>query len=199
VSIIREGRFDLGLFDVNLPDMNGIAVLKEIRQSGVNLPIIFMTGFRMIQVVNEAFPEVPVYLLSGPNVVDQFSKKMVDKVSSICLAYGGSAEVEILQKLSIDNYGYISIDAYNYKIEKSVIELANGFVYTNTMISDALAHLLYLRESGFNKSTLILGTQTDGSECREPYTSFEFTGCVFKPFDLQQLLAMISQEASDLH
>lgn len=43
--LIEAGRFDLFIFDVNLPDKNGIALLKELRAFNVTTPAIIVTAY----------------------------------------------------------------------------------------------------------------------------------------------------------
>ena len=44
LNIFHEGRFDLVLLDVNLPEMDGFEVLQAIRNSGSNTPVILLTA-----------------------------------------------------------------------------------------------------------------------------------------------------------
>lgn len=43
VQMLAEGRFDIALVDISLPDGNGFAVCTEIRQTQ-NIPVIFLTA-----------------------------------------------------------------------------------------------------------------------------------------------------------
>ena len=46
LQIIRERPIDLALFDVHMPDVDGLTALQSLRTSGVskNLPVILLTG-----------------------------------------------------------------------------------------------------------------------------------------------------------
>ncbi len=41
---IFENRYDLILLDIMLPRMDGLSVLKEIRQAGLNIPVLMLTA-----------------------------------------------------------------------------------------------------------------------------------------------------------
>lgn len=43
-TFIRERKFDLYVIDFKLPDMSGVDLCREIRQSDNRTPIIFFTG-----------------------------------------------------------------------------------------------------------------------------------------------------------
>jgi DNA-binding response OmpR family regulator len=52
-EIIYENSFDIFLLDVNVPDINGFDLLKELRQEGVSTPAIFITSLNsMIDLEN---------------------------------------------------------------------------------------------------------------------------------------------------
>ena len=41
---LKEHQYDLGIFDVGLPDGNGFELLKSIRHSGNDIPVLFLTA-----------------------------------------------------------------------------------------------------------------------------------------------------------
>lgn len=54
IQLIEEQIFDLAYLDLHLPGMDGIQVLKEIRQRQPKLPVIMLTGFGTLQSAVEA-------------------------------------------------------------------------------------------------------------------------------------------------
>lgn len=44
LSGINQHSYDLGIFDIGLPDGNGFELLKTLRQSGDDMPILFLTA-----------------------------------------------------------------------------------------------------------------------------------------------------------
>ena len=48
LKIIKEQEFDLALLDIKMPDMNGLAVLKEIRTINPGMNVIMITGYPTI-------------------------------------------------------------------------------------------------------------------------------------------------------
>jgi len=45
LAILEKETFDVVLLDIKLPGMNGLDVLKEIRQKYPKLPVVMITGF----------------------------------------------------------------------------------------------------------------------------------------------------------
>jgi len=44
LALLEDGEFDLILLDWDMPKMNGLRVLKAIRASGSDVPVIMVTG-----------------------------------------------------------------------------------------------------------------------------------------------------------
>jgi len=63
-----ENNYDLYLFDINVPKINGLDLLKELRQSGDNTPSIFLTSYKDKETLQEGFN----------NGADDYLKKPVD-------------------------------------------------------------------------------------------------------------------------
>lgn len=49
INALREGRPDLLLLDINLPDLTGWDVLRDLRQRGVEVPTIIVSAVRVSQ------------------------------------------------------------------------------------------------------------------------------------------------------
>lgn len=55
LEVIYENRFDVYLLDINLPDINGIDLLKEIRQATDETPVIFLTSYKDKETLKKGF------------------------------------------------------------------------------------------------------------------------------------------------
>ena len=48
LEILSERNIDLALLDIRLPEVNGIAVLKQMRDMDINIPAIMLTGDKTV-------------------------------------------------------------------------------------------------------------------------------------------------------
>ena len=55
IDIIYEKKFDLYLLDINVPPINGITLLKELRESNDKTPAIFLTSHKEKEMLIEGF------------------------------------------------------------------------------------------------------------------------------------------------
>ena len=53
-TLARSKHFDVIVSDIAMPDMNGLALLRDIRQSDLDVPMIFMTGSPALETALEA-------------------------------------------------------------------------------------------------------------------------------------------------
>jgi two-component system, OmpR family, response regulator len=101
-ELLYEENFDLLLFDVNVPNITGFELLKNIRQNNINIPTIFITS-------RNTSEDVKIGFNSG---CDDYIKKPFD-LSELQL------RIENIKKLrQIESYGQIKIDEdtlYNYE------------------------------------------------------------------------------------
>ena len=66
LDLISEETPDLILLDLQMPGMNGVQLLDELRQGHPALPVIIITGYPEGELMMEATKYAPVMLLSKP-------------------------------------------------------------------------------------------------------------------------------------
>ncbi|OGR82658.1 MAG: hypothetical protein A2902_07510 [Elusimicrobia bacterium RIFCSPLOWO2_01_FULL_64_13] len=57
MEAFRSGNFDAVFLDIVLPDRNGIDLLKEIKKTSQDTPVVMVTGFKDAENVVNAFRE----------------------------------------------------------------------------------------------------------------------------------------------
>lgn len=94
VNAVKENNYDLVFLDINLPDINGIEVLKEIKKIDPELLVIIITGFASIETavdsiklgaydyIKKPFKADAIKLITRLALETQSLKKKVEKLES---------------------------------------------------------------------------------------------------------------------
>jgi DNA-binding response OmpR family regulator len=54
-DLLYSQKFDLLLLDVNVPELNGFVLLKDLRQKGIYTPAIFLTSLNQVNDIEKGF------------------------------------------------------------------------------------------------------------------------------------------------
>jgi len=99
IELCYENNYDLYLFDINVPKINGIELLKELRTKNDDTPTIYLTSYKDKEKLTQGF-------LSG---CDDYLKKPVDldelllRIQSLLKRSGKSfSEIKLNNELSFE-------------------------------------------------------------------------------------------------
>lgn len=118
VEYLESGVYDVAIFDIMMPVMDGITALKKVRESGNNVPIIMLTAKSQID-------DKVLGLDSGAN--DYLTKPFAAKelLARIRAVTRNAATSEVLN--NVLKYGNITLDLTTYELSsvEGSFKLAN--------------------------------------------------------------------------
>jgi len=76
LQMLKDGGFSLVLMDIRMPDMNGVDVLKRIRESGLDVAVIMMTAHGSEDLVVECMTSGAVDYISKPFSLDDMLQRV---------------------------------------------------------------------------------------------------------------------------
>jgi len=76
LAYLRHDRPDAVVLDVRLPELNGVAVLRQIRSTDPELPVIIMTGLATLGEIAEARRLGVTEIIEKPEVLKRFSEAL---------------------------------------------------------------------------------------------------------------------------
>jgi len=79
LTAVKKSGADLIILDLNMPDMTGLSVLKEVKRRKPDLPVIAMSAYATKEKKLELFQEGARYFLPKPIDVDA----LLEEISSI--------------------------------------------------------------------------------------------------------------------
>lgn len=68
---VKASPYDLVFLDVRMPYMNGVEVLRSLRQMRPNISVVMMTGYAVEQLLNEAISEGARGYLRKPFTIEE--------------------------------------------------------------------------------------------------------------------------------
>ncbi len=80
LAAIRRGGYDIVLLDMKLPDMDGMEILQAVRQEGIALCIIVMTGYSSISNAVQAIKQGASDYLAKPFTDDE----LLETIDNAC-------------------------------------------------------------------------------------------------------------------
>ncbi len=96
---LKQDLFDVIISDLRMPEMDGIALTKEINQLGLDIPIIVITGFGTIELAVESMKAGAFDFITKPFNLDQI-KITVEKAIETTNLRKLADEREFYKKLS---------------------------------------------------------------------------------------------------
>ena len=105
-----SNKFDLYLLDINVPLINGLEILKELRQSGDDTPAIYLTSHQDKETLAQAFS----------NGADDYLKKPFDSDELLMRV---AARLRHITSTTIETVGTYCIDEVHHTISIDNAEL----------------------------------------------------------------------------
>jgi two-component system, OmpR family, response regulator len=113
LSYSYENSFDLYLFDINVPLLNGLDLLKLLRESGDTTPTFFISAYKDIQTITKAFDSACDDYIKKPFEFDELLVRI---------------KAHMLKKNPVLLYGSMVYDLLNKRIFHKEKEVDLGFV-----------------------------------------------------------------------
>lgn len=149
-----KSNYDLYLLDINVPKINGLELLKNLRDSGDNTPTIFLTSYKDKQTLEEGF-------LSG---ADDYLKKPIDldelilRIKSLLKRAGKQTEKIILDENMIFNPSDRRVykDGIDINLPMKVIELLELFLENKEKIitKEMIVNRLWSPEEDYSEGSI---------------------------------------------
>jgi DNA-binding NtrC family response regulator len=76
LAILRENEFALVLSDLNMPGMDGTALLRSIKSSTPNLPVVIITGYGTFHTEKRVMKEGADGYISKPCTINKIDKTL---------------------------------------------------------------------------------------------------------------------------
>ncbi|WP_415396975.1 response regulator transcription factor [Sulfurimonas sp. CS5] len=103
LQLSEENSFDLYIFDINVPDGDGISLLKELRSFSDETPAIFITAYHDTNHLKKAFESGANDFIKKPFDLEELTQR----IENIKRHFGLSSLVEISSGIVFDTQNHI--------------------------------------------------------------------------------------------
>ncbi|NOR58737.1 MAG: response regulator [Sulfurimonas sp.] len=103
LALSEKINYDLYIFDINVPDGDGITLLKELRSFSDETPTIFITAFHDTKHLKEAFESGANDFIKKPFDLEELTQR----IENIKRHFGLSHLVEIASGIEFDTQNHI--------------------------------------------------------------------------------------------
>lgn len=111
---IDKKDYDLILLDYQMPKMNGLELLKNIRAKGIEIPVIMITAYSTIENAVEAMKNGAYNYLTKPLNYDELfilARKAID-------SYKTEKKLRLLEKEASERFSFDNIVGQNFEMRK---------------------------------------------------------------------------------
>ena len=103
LTLAEENSYDLYIFDINVPDGDGISLLKKLRSFNDTTPTIFITAFHDTKHLKDAFQSGGNDFIKKPFDLEELTQR----IENIKRQYGLDREIHLTSTLRFDTEGHL--------------------------------------------------------------------------------------------
>ncbi|MEL6672292.1 MAG: sigma-54 dependent transcriptional regulator [Bacteroidota bacterium] len=149
---------DIVSIDYNLPDMNGLEILKSVRQYNEEISTVILSGQDKVEVVVEAYTNgANSYIIKNENAVVELTNMVKNLSKSVSLR----KEVEVLRNEIIDRNKYQTVVGESGGVLK-VLKMIQKVEKSNILV-------LITGESGTGKEVIANTIHYNSPRARRPF------------------------------
>ncbi|MDQ1329897.1 MAG: hypothetical protein QG578_159 [Thermodesulfobacteriota bacterium] len=153
LDIMEREDVSLVLLDLKMPGLDGMQVLKRIRESDQNILVIIITGYATVETAIEAMKQGAYDFIAKPFEPDHLRIVVNRAREKIRLTFEAE-NLELERKRTLSDLG-----TEKSRVRTIIESLPNGIVVTNSSGQVALMNPAFLRHIGFDTLSCITGEQ----------------------------------------
>ncbi|QJD87804.1 response regulator [Cohnella herbarum] len=126
LRLFGEERPDIAILDINLPDMSGLEVARQIRERGEDTPLLFLTGYESLTYIREAIGLQAVDYLLKPVANDELAiglKRAQESVEKNRKAVAGWEHWNGKQRSNAQEYALLDLLLQRRSVEDTIGDL----------------------------------------------------------------------------
>ncbi|QMV43671.1 response regulator [Cohnella cholangitidis] len=126
LRLFEEQKPDMAIMDINLPDMSGLEVARQLRDKGDEVPLLFLTGYESLAYIREAIGLQAVDYLLKPITSDELAKGLLRAQESVKRqrkVAEGMEHKQIKQRSIAQEYALLDLLLQRRSVEDTIGEI----------------------------------------------------------------------------
>ncbi len=147
-----ENRYDIYLLDINVPDINGLELLKELRESCDETPAIYLTSYKDKDTLKEGFNSGADDFLTKPFDMDE----LILRINSLIKRFKKHSIITVENiEFNLDNKT-VKKDGETIKLSLKALDLFELFYQNNNSIvsKDMIINRLWNTDEEYSDGSL---------------------------------------------
>ena len=200
IGIIDSKKLDMAFIDIKMPDVNGLEIFLYLHEQNPEVAVYMMTGFRVEQVLSEIVINGKVAVLRTPFSMEELTQH-VQEIGEEGIILIDSDDPHLGQRIEkeciADGHAVSLIMRSQNDLVAQLQEQSPSILIVDMgqPLICSLAIYLELKHRGRTCRMLaLINRNSTESETSDPLRSIALTGCLFKPFNPEALLAIVNQK-----
>lgn len=198
LAAFADGHFDLVILDIKLPDVNGLEIFQRIHESNPAVDVIIITGYRVEQLLSETAGsgEVKIFRTSvSVAKVTETLRQMAGQGIVLIADDGPEFALHLAENLDAQGVATWHGGDCRKAVSESISSPVEVLILDGRMpvICGLGAHWALRQQGCAAKTVIVMGRQDPESAAADVLRSATATGCLFKPFDPEEMLAIIER------
>lgn len=152
LELTYSNRYDIYLLDINVPDISGLDLLKELRQSGDETPAIFLTSYKDKETLKSGFLNGADDFLTKPFDMDE----LILRINSLMKRFKKQSIVSIKNCEFNFELKTVKKDGVELKFGLKALELFELFYNNNNSIvsKEMIINKLWNTDESFSDGSI---------------------------------------------
>ena len=203
LKMLRQEKFELMISDIKMPVMDGIDLLKEVRRYYPRLPVLFITGFTVPEVMEQTSPDgflaKPFRISRLEELIEQtlvIKRESVDSPIRRVMVVddNDSSRESLADMLRSNNYIPLSVSSTQEalgELNRGRIDAVIAGIKLPGMNGVSLLHAIKERHPGM--PVVLVAAFSSPDDAGDGPDSFAADGFLHKPLKAEKVVELLSE------
>jgi DNA-binding response OmpR family regulator len=197
IELFKTDEYDCVFLDIQLPDMSGFDVFRELHRLRPHTRIIVMTGYRIDQMIKKITNTNNVSVLCSPFDMQDLVNNLTKNKTEITIIFSDKNDFSRQIKQYLEDQGKTTrILSSTDEANKNSLHICDVLILRMARpILSSIITYMDLKEKKCTAPTIIVVDHPDNIDSRAAMNSALVTDCLFKPFHPRDAIEAIKKAA----